>query len=74
MMKEKSFSDDAEYGEVYVATEKGLFPFSLLKQAKKKPNKSKQIKEDHWAADHGLIPHPFHVEEFLSINCIREYG
>jgi len=79
MTKEKSLSDeitseDIEYGEVFVATDKGLFPFNILKQAasaSKPPAKSKQIKDEHWAAQHGLIPHPFSVGEFLAMqdNC-----
>ena len=76
MTKEKSLSDESieektEYGEVFVATDKGLFPFSVLKQAAKQPSKSKQLKEEHWAADHGLIPPPFAVGEFLAMqdNC-----
>ena len=78
MTKEKSLSDEIpdekiEYGEVYVATDKGLFPFDVLKQAQKKKiaSKSVQLKEEHWAADHGLVPRPFAVEEFLAMqdNC-----
>ena len=73
MTKEKSLSDDKiEFGEVFVATDKGLFPFDVLKQAQKKPaSKTAQIKEEHWAVEHGLIPHPFAVEEFLAMqdNC-----
>jgi PBSX family phage portal protein len=77
-----SLSDDKqELGEVFIATDRGLFPFSILKQAEAKPgNKSRQIKEEHWAAEHGLIPHPFVVAEFLAMQdscgyfdaCVRQ--
>lgn len=75
MTKEKSSSDEKiEYGEVYVATDRGLYPFSILKQNERKTtskSKSKQLKEDAWFLDHGLLPHPFPVEEFLTMqdNC-----
>jgi len=77
MTKEKSLSAESieektEYGEVFVATDKGLFPISILKQAaSKRGGKSKQLKEEHWAIEHGLVPHPYAVGEFLAMqdNC-----
>lgn len=76
MTKEKSLSDDItekiEFGEVFIATDKGLFPFEILKQAERRPrSKTKQIKEEQWASVHGLQPPPFSVQEFLTMqdNC-----
>jgi PBSX family phage portal protein len=72
---------DMEIGQVFVATDKGLFPFEILKKSETgRTSKSQQLKEDDWVAEHGLMPHPYDVDEFLAMQescsyfdaCIRQ--
>jgi len=68
--------DDAGWiqSSVYIYTSKGLFPFSVLKQAARKKQKveSKQIKEqEKFLTENDLIPFPFEAAKLLELkdNC-----
>jgi len=61
-------------GSIYIYTSKGLFPFSVLKQAerKKKKAESKQLKaEEAWLSQNDLVPFPFEASKLLELkdNC-----
>jgi len=57
----------------YIATDRGLYPFSILKQHKENVIESRQLPEDDaaWMREHGLVPVPFNVNNLLWLqdNC-----
>ena len=56
----------------YIKTDKGLFPFSVLKEAELKKVPSKQIKDElRWLGTYGLIPHPYEYSALVELqeNC-----
>ncbi len=72
----KKIEEDESWGEgsVYVLTDKGLVPISVLKAAEKAKAKasSKQLKEESlWLSEKNLVPYPFEVSTLLELkdNC-----
>lgn len=56
----------------YIKTNKGLFPFSVLKDAEKKKVPSTQLKSElQWLGKEGLIPHPWEYPSLIELqeNC-----
>ncbi|KKN28929.1 hypothetical protein LCGC14_0849270 [marine sediment metagenome] len=54
-------------GSVYIQTSKGVYPFSILKNAEIKSS-SKQLKQDSkWMTENDLIPPPYSPEVLLTL-------
>ncbi len=73
-IKKKEEDESWGTGSVYVLTDKGLFPVSVLKAAERAKAKasSKQLKEEEqWLSDKNLVPYPFEVSTLLELkdNC-----
>jgi len=58
-------------GRIFIATDKGIFPISILKKFEEKPE-SQQLKESKYYREHGLAPLPFNVGGLLLFqdNCV----
>jgi len=56
-----------EKGKVFIQTDRGVFPYSVLEKAEIKTS-SKQIeKTTRWLAENDLIPHPYPPETLLAL-------
>lgn len=63
----------ARKGKVhFIKTNKGLFPFAVLKDAELKKVPSRQIKDEiKWIGQEGLLPHPYEYSTLVELqeNC-----
>jgi len=68
----------------YIVTDRGVYPFSLLKRHEENLAQSRQLEEDDpaWMREHGLIELPFNVGSLLWMQdnctyfdaCVRRRG
>lgn len=73
--KIKPTAKEKQVGKVhrFIATDKGVYPFSILKEHQQNVIESRQLPEDDlsWMHEHGLVPVPFNVNNLLWLqdNC-----